>query len=71
MFWRFSIDDMLSCKMSGHFRVDIGEDGRSTITVSIPGEPVETLHCATPGLANQASAQLTAMGLTGYVAGAR
>lgn len=71
MGWRFNIEDELACKLGGHFRVDIAEDGQATITVSIPGEPDETLHCDTPGLANQAGLQLTSMGLTGFVTNAR
>ena len=67
----FNIDNFLDCKMGGSFRVYIAHDGTATITVSTPGEPDETLHCASPGLANQAGLQLTAKGMTGYVASAR
>ena len=69
MGWRWNIEDELAYKRGGHFRVAIATDGAATITVERPGEPVEFLHCATPGLANQTGLQLSDMGLTGYVTG--
>ena len=66
----FSVEDMLSLKPGGSFRVEVGENGRAVIVVSRPGEPVEHILCVSPGHANAARMQLSDQGLTGYVSGA-
>ena len=65
MGWRFNIDDMLSCKVGGHFRVEVADNGRAVITVHRTGEPRETIFCVSPGHANQARMELSNAGLTG------
>jgi len=61
-----SIDDLLSLKKAGHFRIETA-DGRQVVTINRPGEPVQRFLCPSPGIANQLRLHLSDEGLTGYV----
>lgn len=63
-----SIPDQLTLKRNGYFTVSTVETGQ-LITIHRPGEPVEKYLCPSPGVANQLSIELSAMGLTGYKEG--
>jgi len=62
-FWRSSR------AASGHFRIAPAAGG-FVVSVFLPGEPVQRIVCATPGIANRVKSQISDAGLTGYIEGA-
>ncbi|MBL3568864.1 hypothetical protein BV509_09085 [Rhodovulum sulfidophilum] len=64
------LEDLFQLKPKGFYRVE-NRDGRTTIIVHRPGEPVEIIGCLSLGHANQVRQRLTDEGLTGFVEGAR
>lgn len=70
MFGIYNINEMLSRKSKGYFRVATFM-GRIAISVHRFGEPEEVILCYSLGHANQVRQALSDEGLTGYVEGAR
>jgi hypothetical protein len=63
-----SIDDLLTLKPRGHFRVE-RQGGQIFVVVNRPGEPTLAFPATSPGHANQMRLQLSAEGLAGYIEG--
>lgn len=65
---KLSLEESLGLKPRGWFKIDLLADP-ITITVNCPGQPENTIICASPGHANQLRQELSDAGMAGLIKG--
>jgi hypothetical protein len=65
-----SIEDFLTLKPKGHYRITT-LDGRPAIIINWPDREPESFYCGSFGIANQLRQYLTDEGMTGFVEGSQ